>query len=112
MDTLQALGLGTIDLVCVNLYDFASAAASGQAPDKAVEEIDIGGPCMIRAAGKNCRSVLVLPETAAYEEFRAEFVRHDGSVTLDFRRRMAVRAFSLTAAYDAMIADYLGRGPG
>jgi phosphoribosylaminoimidazolecarboxamide formyltransferase/IMP cyclohydrolase len=108
--TLEQMGIKPFDLVCVNLYDFASAAASGQAPDKAVEEIDIGGPCMIRAASKNYHSVLVLPETAVYEEFRVEFIRRAGSVSLDFRRRMAVRAFSLTAAYDAMIAAYLGRG--
>jgi phosphoribosylaminoimidazolecarboxamide formyltransferase/IMP cyclohydrolase len=64
---------------------------------------------MIRAASKNYHSVLVLPETAAYEEFRTEFTRRAGAVSLDFRRRMAIRAFRLTAAYDAMIADYLER---
>ena len=107
--TLAEMRIKPFDLVCVNLYDFASAMAAGQAPDKAVEEIDVGGPCMIRAASKNYHSVLVLPETAAYKEFRDEFTRHAGKVSLDFRRRMAVRAFSLTAAYDAMIAEYLGR---
>ena len=106
---LVEMRIEPFDLICVNLYDFASAVAAGQPPDKAVEEIDIGGPCMIRAAAKNYNSVLVLPETAVYEEFKAEFVCRAGSVSLDFRRRMAVRGFSLTAAYDAMIADYLGR---
>ena len=109
LNTLAAMRIAPFDLVCVNLYDFAAAAAAGQPLDKAVEEIDVGGPCMIRAASKNYHSVLVLPETAAYGEFRAEFTRRAGSVSLDFRRRMAVRAFSLTAAYDVMIADYLGR---
>jgi phosphoribosylaminoimidazolecarboxamide formyltransferase/IMP cyclohydrolase len=109
LDTLAAMHIKPFDLVCVNLYDFASAAAAGQAPATIVESIDVGGPAMIRAASKNYHSVLVLPETAAYEEFQLEFARHDGKVSLDFRRRMAVRAFRLTSAYDAMIADYLGR---
>lgn len=109
--TLAEMRIKPFDLVCVNLYDFAAAVASGQAPGKAVEEIDIGGPCLIRAASKNYHSVLVLPETAAYAAFRTEFTRGAGKVSLAFRRRMAVRAFSLTAAYDAMIADYLGRSP-
>jgi phosphoribosylaminoimidazolecarboxamide formyltransferase/IMP cyclohydrolase len=109
--TLAEMRIKPFDLVCVNLYDFAAAVAAGQAPGKVVEEIDIGGPCLIRAASKNYHSVLVLPETAAYAAFRTEFTRGAGKVSLAFRRRMAVRAFSLTAAYDAMIADYLGRSP-
>ena len=110
MATLAEMHIRPFDLICVNLYDFASAVAAGQPLHQAVEEIDIGGPCMIRAASKNYHSVLVLPETSAYAEFREEFTRNDGKVSLEFRRRMAVRAFSLTARYDAMIADYLGKG--
>ena len=110
MTTLAEMHIKPFDLICVNLYDFAAAVAAGQAPRQAVEELDIGGPCMIRAASKNYHSVLVLPETASYAEFLAEFARHKGTVSLEFRQRMAVRAFGLTAKYDAMIAGYLGRG--
>ncbi len=107
LDTLKEHHIKPIDLVCVNLYDFASAVSAGMSIGKAVEEIDIGGPCMIRAAAKNFHSVLVLPETACYPEFLRELEQGQGSVSLDFRWRMAERAFSLTSAYDAMISRYL-----
>lgn len=110
MTALQQHSIKPFDLICVNLYDFASAVAGNQPLTRAVEEIDIGGPCMIRAASKNYHSVLVLPETAAYEPFKVEFARHEGTISLAFRRQMAVRAFALTSRYDAMIAEYLERG--
>jgi phosphoribosylaminoimidazolecarboxamide formyltransferase/IMP cyclohydrolase len=105
MATLKESGILPFDLVCVNLYDFASAAARQLAPARAVEEIDIGGPCLLRAGAKNFHCVLVLPEPAAYPEFLAEYER-TGAVSLALRRRMAARTFALTSAYDAMIARY------
>lgn len=95
------------DLICVNLYDFASACAKGLKPREAIEEIDIGGPCMIRAAAKNFHSVLVLPSPDTYEEALSELKANDMRVSLSFRQRMAARAFAQTSRYDAMIADYL-----
>lgn len=110
LQVLSEMNIKPFDLICVNLYDFASAARDGLNLKKAIEEIDIGGPCMIRAASKNYHSMLVLPETAAYEPFMEEFKANDGKISLDFRRSMAVRAFSLTARYDAMISEYLEKG--
>lgn len=107
MQTLNEKHIQTIDLVCVNLYDFASAVAGGMDIRKSVEEIDIGGPCMIRAAAKNFHSVLVLPEPTYYEEFLQELKQGQGCISLDFRWRMAERAFALTSTYDRMISDYL-----
>jgi phosphoribosylaminoimidazolecarboxamide formyltransferase/IMP cyclohydrolase len=105
MAALAELGIQPFDLVCVNLYDFASAVTGQASPAQAVEEIDIGGPCLLRAAAKNFSSVLVLPEPAAYPDFLAEYARL-GAVSLALRRRMAARAFALTSAYDAMIARF------
>ena len=107
LDALSTLKIEAFDLICVNLYDFASAVRDGLPLTRAVEEIDIGGPCMIRAASKNYHSVLVLPETAAYAPFLEEFSRNDGKISLEFRRAMAMRAFALTSRYDAMISEYL-----
>ncbi len=107
LTALSELNIKPFDLICVNLYDFAAAVKDELPLTKAVEEIDIGGPCMIRAASKNYHSVLVLPETAAYAPFMEEFTRNEGKISLEFRRAMAVRAFALTARYDAMISEYL-----
>lgn len=97
------------DLVCVNLYDFESALAKGLKPREAIEEIDIGGPCLLRAAAKNFHSVLVLPSPDSYVEALGELKANDMRVTLAFRQRMAARAFARTSRYDAMIADYLDK---
>ena len=110
LTVLSEMNIKPFDLICVNLYDFASAVRDGLNLKKAVEEIDIGGPCMIRAASKNYHSVLVLPETAAYEPFMKAFTEGDGKIALDFRRAMAARAFALTSQYDAMISEYLDKG--
>ena len=105
LETLAVHRIAPFDLVCVNLYDFASAQKQNLPPKGMAEEIDIGGPCLLRAAAKNYHSVLVLPDPAAYGEAGAEMAR--GAVSLDFRRRMAARAFRLTALYDEMIARWL-----
>jgi phosphoribosylaminoimidazolecarboxamide formyltransferase/IMP cyclohydrolase len=104
--TIADLGIRPFDLICVNLYDFAAAASRGLDLRAAVEQIDIGGPTMLRAAAKNYHSVLVAPDPAFYAEITAE-LRDKGGVGLSLRRRMSAETFRRTAAYDAMIAEYL-----
>ncbi len=98
-----------IDLLVVNLYPFERTAASGAAYAHCVENIDIGGPAMIRAAAKNCDDVAVLVDPADYEAFLAEFNATDGGSTLALRRHLAQKAFARTAAYDAAISNWLAQ---
>lgn len=107
MQTLAEKGIKPFDLVCVNLYDFAGAVERKLSVLQAVEEIDIGGPCMIRAAAKNFHSVLVLPAAEWYETALEELKTHDMCVSLPFRQAMASRAFAATSRYDALITSYL-----
>jgi phosphoribosylaminoimidazolecarboxamide formyltransferase / IMP cyclohydrolase len=106
--TLEKLGIKTFDCVCVNLYDFANAAKQGLDLKQAVEQIDIGGPTLLRASAKNFHSVLVVPETAMYDKVREEMERGKGSVGLGLRQETAVRTFEITSRYDSLIAGYLG----
>ena len=107
MDTLAEKGIRPFDLVCVNLYDFAGAVERRLSLTQAVEEIDIGGPCMLRAAAKNFHSVLVVPSPQWYGPAMEELGSHDMCVGLEFRQLMASRAFEATSRYDALIASYL-----
>jgi phosphoribosylaminoimidazolecarboxamide formyltransferase/IMP cyclohydrolase len=105
---LSAHGLEPIDLVAVNLYPFeATVAASDVSLPDALEQIDIGGPALLRAAAKNHTSVVPLCDPADYEPVVAGLAQPDG-LDADWRRRLAAKAFSHTAAYDAVIAAYLG----
>ena len=106
LETLQKLGIQPFDLVCVNLYDFAGAVERNLSLEQAVEEIDIGGPCMLRAAAKNFHSVLVVPGPTWYNAVEEE-MSHDGCISLEFRQKLASRAFDATARYDALITSYL-----
>jgi len=105
--TLAEKSIEAFDLVCVNLYDFAGAVERKLSLEEAVEEIDIGGPCMIRAAAKNFRSVLVAPGPEWYDTIMEEMDANNGCVGLTLRRRLASRAFSETSRYDALIASYI-----
>ena len=107
MTTLAEKGIEVFDLVCVNLYDFAGAVERRLSLEDAVEEIDIGGPCMIRAAAKNFHSVLVTPGPEWYDAIMEEMDANNGCVGLVLRRRLASRAFSETSRYDALISSYL-----
>ena len=107
MQTLAEKGIRPFDLVCVNLYDFAGAVERHLSLEEAVEEIDIGGPCMLRAAAKNVHSVLVLPSPQWYGAAMDELRQHDMNVSLNFRQVMASRAFEATSRYDALITSYL-----
>ena len=104
--TLEKLGIAPFDLVCVNLYDFAGAVERNLSLEQAVEEIDIGGPCMLRAAAKNFHSVLVVPSPEWYPAVEEEMAK-DGTVSLEFRQKLASRAFDATARYDSLITSYL-----
>jgi phosphoribosylaminoimidazolecarboxamide formyltransferase/IMP cyclohydrolase len=101
--------IATIDLVCVNLYPFAEVTARGCSFEDAIENIDIGGPAMVRSAAKNHADVAVVVDPADYARVLAELQR-DGSVSAELRRELSAKAFRATAAYDGMIADWLGRG--
>jgi phosphoribosylaminoimidazolecarboxamide formyltransferase/IMP cyclohydrolase len=105
MDTLAKLGLGVIDLVCVNLYPFFEKAQAGLPVEETVEFIDIGGPTMLRSAAKNYRDVIVLTDPADYAQTIAGIKA--GKVGEEFRKRLAGKVFDLTGAYDAAIARYL-----
>jgi phosphoribosylaminoimidazolecarboxamide formyltransferase/IMP cyclohydrolase len=107
--TLKDKKIAPFDLICVNLYDFAQAVSKTMDLKSAVEQIDIGGPTLLRAGAKNFHSMTVLPDIADYPAFMQELSHHDMKVSLAFRRSMAVKTFSLISAYDNMIADYLGR---
>lgn len=104
--TLQGLGIGFFDLVCVNLYDFAGAVAQDAGLREAVEKIDIGGPTLLRAAAKNFYSVCVLPDPDFYSRFMDQ-LKTFGTIDLAFRMETACFTFDLTSRYDRMIAEYL-----
>jgi phosphoribosylaminoimidazolecarboxamide formyltransferase / IMP cyclohydrolase len=103
---LEALGVAPFELVVVNLYPFAATVASGAAPDECVEQIDIGGPSMVRAAAKNHPSVAVVVDPRDYPAI-IEAVR-EGGFTLEQRQSLAARAFIHTADYDIAVASWMG----
>lgn len=107
LETLNKKLIKTFDLVCVNLYDFASAIDKELSLEKAIEEIDIGGPCMLRAASKNFHSILVIPGPEWYKEAINEMKSNNMKVTLSFRQKMAATTFQITSHYDNLIANYL-----
>jgi phosphoribosylaminoimidazolecarboxamide formyltransferase/IMP cyclohydrolase len=103
--------IAPIDLVAVNLYPFEQTVAAGGDDDTCVENIDIGGPALIRAAAKNHDFVAVLTEPAHYEAVLADLTAHGGT-TQDLRRRLAAAAYARTAAYDAAIAAWFAAQQG
>ncbi|MFL5065702.1 MAG: bifunctional phosphoribosylaminoimidazolecarboxamide formyltransferase/IMP cyclohydrolase [Xanthobacteraceae bacterium] len=103
---MQAHGIRPIDLLVVNLYPFEETVAKGAGFADCVENIDIGGPAMIRAAAKNHADVTVVVEPADYAPILAELKAHGGATTLALRQRLAAKAYARTAAYDAAIANW------
>lgn len=99
-------GIGNIDLLACNLYPFEATVRSGAASEAVIENIDVGGPAMIRAAAKNHDSVTVIVEAADYDSVLAELKSNSGIVGSDLRRRLAAKAYARTAAYDAAIASW------
>jgi phosphoribosylaminoimidazolecarboxamide formyltransferase / IMP cyclohydrolase len=100
--------IGAIDLVVVNLYPFRETVAKGAGRDEIVENIDIGGPAMVRSAAKNHAYVAVVTDPADYPALIAALDEGGGMTSLDLRRRLAARAFAATAAYDGAIANWFG----
>ncbi|GAA1777003.1 bifunctional phosphoribosylaminoimidazolecarboxamide formyltransferase/IMP cyclohydrolase [Nostocoides vanveenii] len=106
LEQLADLGIKPFELVVVNLYPFVATVASRATPDECVEQIDIGGPSMVRAAAKNHPSVAIVTDPAAYAAV-LEAVR-SGGFTLEQRKLLAARAFTHTADYDIAVASWLG----
>ena len=112
MRAIAAHGIQPIDLVAVNLYDFAAVAAKKDAAlEELIEHIDIGGPTMIRAAAKNWQDVAVVTSPADYSAIVAELAAHDGALTSQTLWRLAKQAFELTASYDRAISARLAHIP-
>jgi len=112
MAELEAEGIGTIDMVVVNLYPFEQTIASGQATlEDAIENIDIGGPTMVRAAAKNHERVTVVTDPDDYDAILDDLAASDGAVGTERRFALAVKAFAHTASYDAAISRYLSAVP-
>jgi phosphoribosylaminoimidazolecarboxamide formyltransferase/IMP cyclohydrolase len=101
------LGIAPIDIVVVNLYRFEDALARGAAEAETVEQIDIGGPTLLRAAAKNYKRVTVVSDPCYYDEFLAEMETNQGTPSLEFRRRMAAVTFRKAEQYNEAIAGWL-----
>jgi phosphoribosylaminoimidazolecarboxamide formyltransferase/IMP cyclohydrolase len=108
----DAHGIAPIDLLVVNLYPFEATAAKGAAYEECVENIDIGGPAMIRAAAKNHAAVTVVVEPEDYARVLADMAAHGGGTTLSLRKALAARAYARTAAYDAAIGNWFSNAIG
>jgi len=107
LEALKAQGVGLVDLVVVNLYPFAKAAANPETPfEELVEQIDIGGPSLLRAAGKNFRDVMVVVDPADYPRVLEQLAR-PGGPTLEFKFDLMRKAFAHTAQFDGLIARTL-----
>ncbi len=108
MDTIAKHNIKPIDLVCVNLYPFEATIAKPNVElHEAIENIDIGGPSMIRSASKNYRSVTVVVSPARYSDIIKEMKENDGATTFKLRQELAIEAFGNTSRYDGMIHEYL-----
>ena len=99
-------GIKPIDLLVVNLYPFEATVAKGAGFDDCIENIDIGGPAMIRAAAKNHHDVTVVVEPDDYAAVLSEMAQHTGMTSLELRQKLAAKAYARTAAYDAAISNW------
>lgn len=106
---LEELGIEPFDLVVSNLYPFQQTVGSGAAPDECVEQIDIGGPSMVRAAAKNHPTVAIVVNPERYGDVLAALASPEGGFSLEQRKRLAAEAFAHTAAYDAAVASWFAR---
>ena len=108
VSTLEKLGITGIDWVIVNLYPFVETLASGASDDEIIEQIDIGGPAMVRAAAKNYHSVAIVVSPSRYDELIRSLA--EGGTTLEWRRELAAQAFTHTARYDSAVSGWLSGG--
>ncbi|SIS54735.1 phosphoribosylaminoimidazolecarboxamide formyltransferase / IMP cyclohydrolase [Roseivivax lentus] len=102
-------GIAEIDLLVVNLYPFEATVAKGADYSEAIENIDIGGPAMIRAAAKNHGFVNVVVDTEDYQPLLDELAAHDGATSYAFRQRLALNAYARTGAYDAAVSSWMAK---
>jgi phosphoribosylaminoimidazolecarboxamide formyltransferase/IMP cyclohydrolase len=109
VEAMRVHQIRPIDVLVVNLYPFEATVARGADFATCIENIDIGGPAMIRAAAKNHEDVAVLVDPGDYSALLDELARHGGMTTLELRRRLAAKAFARTAAYDAAVANWFAR---
>jgi len=103
---MEQHGIEPIDLVVVNLYPFLDTVISGAGRDAIIENIDIGGPSMVRSAAKNHAYVAVVTDPGDYDALLAELDASNGATSLELRKRLAAKAYALTAAYDSMISQW------
>jgi len=106
---MKAHGIAPIDLLVVNLYPFEATVDNGAGFEQCIENIDIGGPAMIRAAAKNHGDVAVVVEPQDYQSVLDELAANKGATTLTLRRRLAAKAYARTATYDAAISNWFAR---
>src|ERR1700733_5698322 len=106
---MKSHGIAPIDLLVVNLYPFEATVDKGAGFEECIENIDIGGPAMIRAAAKNHDDVTVVVEARDYQAVLDELAANKGATTLTLRRRLAAKAYARTAAYDAAISNWFAR---
>jgi len=108
LDSMSEHDIAPIDLVIVNLYPFeATIAKAGVTDEEAIEQIDIGGPSMVRSAAKNHQSVAIVTDPSQYESLLTELSEHNGATTFKLRRKLAADAFTATAHYDAAISSWM-----
>ena len=108
MDTLKKHDIGLIDMVVVNLYPFEKTTQKpGVAIEEVIENIDIGGPSMLRSAAKNHSHVAVVCNPARYSQILEEMKRNKGALSLELRRELAIEVFGATSCYDGVIHAYL-----
>jgi phosphoribosylaminoimidazolecarboxamide formyltransferase/IMP cyclohydrolase len=105
-DAMRAHGIESIDLLVSNLYPFEATVARNASFDETIENIDIGGPAMIRAAAKNHEYVAVVVDPEDYGTVLSELEAQNGATSLSLRRRLAHRAYARTAAYDAAVSNW------
>ncbi|HEX7010635.1 MAG TPA: IMP cyclohydrolase [Phycisphaeraceae bacterium] len=110
LDAMREHQIQPIDLVCVNLYPFEKTVEDPHVDEAhAIEQIDIGGPAMIRSAAKNHRFVTCITSPRQYDQVCNDMDANDGATTLTLRQRLAAEAFARTSAYDAAIAKWMAR---
>lgn len=109
VEQMRDAGIAPIDLVVVNLYPFEATAADNASQADCIEQIDIGGPAMIRSAAKNAAFVAVVTDPADYPAIIAEMSAQGGAIGAELRQRLAAKAFARTAAYDAAIAGWFAK---
>ena len=106
---MDAYGIEAIDLAIINLYPFEATVAKGAGFDECIENIDIGGPSMVRSAAKNHGDVTIVTDPEDYARVRAAIEKNHGATTPELRRELAAKAFALTAKYDSAISGWFAR---